>query len=331
VRVRGSPRENARRIGVIAYPGLPLLDVTSMVDIFSRANARILARRRGHGYTVDLIGPTPGPVMTATGISLMASHGLLDATGAYDTLFVAGGATLREEARSGALSRWLGPAAKRARRVSAICRGIFALGELGLLDGRRVTTHWASSTELAEAFPSAIVEPEPLFVRDGSLYTSAGATGALDLALAFIEQDHGRDLALELARELVLYVRRPGGQPQLSAQLSAQLASRSPIRSLQGWILENLNDDLSVPALARRVGMSPRNFSRVFAREVGETPRQFVQSARIETARRFLEDTGESVDVIAALAGFPNADTLRREFTGSVGVPPTAYRRDTKH
>jgi transcriptional regulator GlxA family with amidase domain len=322
-----SPRENARLIGVIAYPGLPLLDVTSMVDIFSRANARILAARRGQGYTVDLIGPNRGPVITGTGVSIMASHGLLDATGEYDTLFVAGGDTLREEARCGALSRWLGPAVKRARRVSAICRGVFALGELGLLDGRRVTTHWASCTELAEAFPRAIVEPEPLFVRDGPLYTSAGATAALDLALAFIEQDHGR----ELAREIVLYVRRPGGQPQLSAQLSAQLASRSPIRSLQGWILENLSEDLSVPALARRAGMSPRNFSRVFAREVGETPRQFVQSVRIETARRLLEDTGESVDVIATLAGFPNADTLRREFTDSVGVPPTAYRRDTKH
>lgn len=326
-----SPQENTRRIAIVAYPGLPLLDVTNVVDIFARANARIVAANRGPGYLAELIGPTRGPVPTATGISLMAAHGLCDAIGEYDTIFVAGGDEIREEARSGALAQWLDRAARGARRISAICRGVFALGEVGLLDGRRVTTHWAWCTELAEAFPRAIVEAEPLFVRDGSLYTSAGATSALDLALAFIGEDHGRELALDLARELVVYVQRPGGLPQISAQLSAQVASRSPIRSLQGWILENLTEDLSVPALARRVGMSPRNFSRVFLREVGDTPRHFVERARVETARRLLEETRDTVDVIAARTGYPNADTLRREFTGSVGISPTAYRRHTQH
>lgn len=318
------------RIAVVAYPGVPLLDVTNMVEPFGRANPRLATARRA-GYAIELIGPVAGPLVTASGIALVASHGLDDATGDYDTVLVAGSESVRAAARSGPLAEWLQRTTATARRVGAICRGVFALGEVGLLDGRRATTHWAWCADLAEAFPAALIEPEPVFVRDGAVSTSAGATAALDLALAFVEEDHGRELALELARELLLYVHRPAGQPQISAQLSTQLAAHCPIRSLQGWIFENLLEDLSVPSLARRVGMSPRNFSRVFAREVGDTPKQFVKRARIETVRRLLEETRDTVDEIAARAGFPNADTLRREFTGMLGVSPTEYRRHTQH
>ncbi|WP_394825863.1 GlxA family transcriptional regulator [Pendulispora albinea] len=325
------PSTTGRRIAVVVYPGAPLLDVTNTLEVFARANQRFIAMASRPPYAVDLVGPAKGPVATSIGVPIVASHGVGEADGPYDTLLLAGGESIHLAARDMPLRDWIRRMAAGSRRVGAICRGVFALAESGVLAGRRATTHWAWCAELAARYPDIAVEPEPVFVRDGSIYTSAGVSAALDLALAFVEDDHGRQLALELARELVLYVQRSAGQPQISALLSTQLATRSPIRALQAWILENLDEDLSVPTLARRMGMSPRNFSRVFAREVGRTPRQFVEKVRIEAARRLLEETEYGIDAVAARVGFTNTSTLRREFSGELGISPRNYRRNTQH
>jgi transcriptional regulator GlxA family with amidase domain len=208
-----------------------------------------------------------------------------------------------------------------------VCTGAFLLAEAGLLDGRRATTHWASCRELARRYPRVQVDPDPIFVRDGNVHTSAGVTAGMDLALALVEEDHGREVALGVARWLVLFLKRPGGQSQFSAQLSAQLAAREPIQELQAWVIENVDADLSVEALARRAGMSPRNFARVFTRETGVTPACFVETARVEAARRRLEQEGaRGVEAIAAACGFGSAETMRRAFLRRVRVSPSDYR-----
>ena len=207
-----------------------------------------------------------------------------------------------------------------------MCSGAFLLAEAGLLDGRRATTHWDACAALAARYPSVRVEPDPIFVRDGRVYTSAGVTAGMDLALALVEEDCGRELALAVARRLVFFLKRPGGQSQFSAQLSAQIAEREQLRDLQSWIVEYPEADLSVEALARRVAMSPRNFARVFAREAGITPARFVERVRVEAARRRLVESTSNVDSVAEACGFGSAETLRRAFLRSVHVSPAAYR-----
>jgi transcriptional regulator GlxA family with amidase domain len=195
-----------------------------------------------------------------------------------------------------------------------------------LLDGRRATTHWEWCATLAKRYPKVAVAADPIFVKDGNVYTSAGVTAGMDLALALVEEDHGRDVALEVARQLVMFLRRPGGQSQFSAQLAVQTADREPLRELQAWITEHPDGDCSVPALARRVAMSPRNFARVFTREVGMTPARFVESVRIEAARRRLEESVHGVESVAASCGFGTAESMRRAFLRTLRVPPAAYR-----
>jgi transcriptional regulator GlxA family with amidase domain len=216
--------------------------------------------------------------------------------------------------------------APRVRRLGAICTGSFVLAEAGLLDGRRVTTHWAWGTELARRYPRVLVDADPIFIRDGNIYTSAGVTAGMDLALALVEEDYGREAALQVARELVLYLRRPGGQSQFSTLLVAQESNREPLRELQTWIVEHVDADLSVSALARRMAMSPRHFARVFTHAVGMTPGQFVEKVRIEAARRRLEESPHGVKTIAADCGFGSADTMRRAFLRTLRVAPVAYR-----
>jgi transcriptional regulator GlxA family with amidase domain len=207
-----------------------------------------------------------------------------------------------------------------------VCTGAFVLAAAGLLDGRRATTHWRSCASLARRYPQITVDADPIFVRDGNIYTSAGVTAGMDLALALVEEDHGREVALHVARELVLFLRRPGGQSQFSAQLAVQAADREPLRELQAWIADHLDQDLSIPALAARVAMSERNFARVFTREVGVTPARFVETARIEAARRRLEESSHGVEAVAAQCGFGTAESMRRTFLRRLRVPPSAYR-----
>ena len=210
--------------------------------------------------------------------------------------------------------------------MTSVCTGAFLLAEAGMLDGCRATTHWASCDELARRHPEVEVETDPIFVRDGNVITSAGVTAGMDLALSLVEEDLGREVALETARWLVLFLKRPGGQAQFSAQLAAQMADREPLRELQQWLPDNLGEDLSIPALARRACMSERNFARAFRAETGMTPAAYVEAARVERARRELETTDLPVDAVAARCGFGTVETMRRAFGRRMGVNPAAYR-----
>jgi transcriptional regulator GlxA family with amidase domain len=200
------------------------------------------------------------------------------------------------------------------------------LAEAGLLKGRRATTHWGSCGRLARRYPDVHVEADRIFVREGPISTSAGVTAGMDLALAMVEEDHGREVALAVARELVMFLRRPGGQAQFSAQLAVQFAERAPLTDLQAYILDHPREDLSVATLARRVTMSPRNFARVFTNEVGMTPARFVTTVRVETARRLLEETSDDLERICSRSGFGTTEAMRRTFLRTVGVPPSRYR-----
>jgi transcriptional regulator GlxA family with amidase domain len=242
----------------------------------------------------------------------------------FDTLVVGGGAGARQI--DGTAVSALRLAARRARRVTSVCTGAFALARAGLLDGRRATTHWAFCADLAREHTNVSVEPDPIYVCDGNVWTSAGVTAGIDLALALVEQDLGTEVATAVARWMVVFVRRAGGQSQFSAQLSLQATERQPIRTLTEFVVDNPQADLSVPALARRLGMSVRNFTRIFREETRNTPAAFVESARVEAARRLLETTQRSVAEVAQLAGFRTADAFRRVFLRRVRLAPREYR-----
>ena len=214
-----------------------------------------------------------------------------------------------------------------AQRVTSVCTGAFLLAEAGLLAGRRVTTHWAYADELQRQFPEVIVDPEPIYVRDGHIVTSAGVTAGIDLALALVEEDIGRAAALAVARHLVVFLRRPGGQAQFSAQLRAQVAQRQPLREVQQWITERPAADLSVERLAARAGLSPRHFARSFTAETGVSPGQYVDQVRLEAARRGLEDTGDGIEQVARCCGYGTPEAMRRAFIRALGVSPAGYRQ----
>jgi transcriptional regulator GlxA family with amidase domain len=246
-----------------------------------------------------------------------------DLDSATDTLVVPGG---QPGAAGPDLAAWLRAHAPRARRVTSVCTGAFLLAEAGLLAGRRATTHWAYSDELARRFPEVLVDPEPIYVRDGNVTTSAGVTAGIDLALALVEEDIGRAAALSVARHLVVFLRRPGGQAQFSAQLRAQAASRQPLREVQQWITEHPAADLSVDTLAARAGLSPRQFARTFAAETGIPPGRHVAATRLEAARRMLEDGAPGLEQVARACGYGHGETMRRAFIRALGVPPASYR-----
>jgi transcriptional regulator GlxA family with amidase domain len=311
-----------RRVVIVAFPDVQSLDVTGPGEVFSQANRRSAQPR----YALELVAADSVGVRTSSGLQLVPDRSLDGCRGAIDTLVVAGGTGVREAVRDERLTSWLRLAARRSRRVSSVCTGAFLLARAGLLDGRRATTHWEACDLLGRTFPTVRVEPDPIFVRDGNVYTSAGVTAGIDLALAMVEEDLGPPVALEVARNLVLFMRRPGGQAQFSAALAGQAAARPGLRELQAWIADNLDSDLSVPALAERSFMSARNFARVFTREVGATPGVYVESVRVERARALLEATDLQVEEIATRCGFGTVETLRRAFGRRVHVSPTDYR-----
>lgn len=317
-----------RQIWIAAFPDVQVLDVTGPLEVFSMANR--LGDARTPGYAVSVVAAKPGPVATSSGLALVAQRGIARTTGAVDTLVVAGGLGTRAALRDRRLVTWIARTARRARRVASVCTGAFLLAEAGLLDGRRATTHWARCAALQQRFPSVRVERDPIFVRDGNVFTSAGVTAGMDLALELVEEDFGRERALAVARWLVMFVRRPGGQSQFSVQLSGQLAERAGLRELQAFITDHLDDDLSVPMLARRAHMSPRNFARAFRREIGTTPAAYVEAQRVETARRLLESTGRSVAEVAEACGFSRVETIHRAFRRVLRVAPGQYRRHFK-
>lgn len=312
-----------RRVVLVTFEGFQSLDVSGPAEVLARGG-----ELAGDPYGLVIVTAGGRPVTASpSGLRLLPHAAIEDVRGPVDTLVVAGGDGTPEAMRDRRLVAGVRRLAKGARRVTSVCSGAFLLAEAGLLDGRRCTTHWGSLDELAARYPSATVERDPIFVRDGHVWTSAGVTAGMDLALALVEDDHGRDVALQTARRLVMYVQRPGGQSQFSAALRAQAAEREPLREVQAWVADNLHDDCSVPRLAERAAMSPRNFARAFAREVGVTPARYVEDLRVEAARRLLETTARPVDDVAAACGFGTSETMRRTFVRRLHVAPSDYRR----
>jgi transcriptional regulator GlxA family with amidase domain len=304
------------RTAIVVFPDVQQLDVAGPYEVL-----------RHGGQDVEVVSPDGAAVRSASGLVLGADRRLDAVRGPLDTLLVAGGPGVHAALADAAIVRAVQRLAGRSRRVASVCTGAFLLAEAGLLDGRRATTHWQSCDLLARRYPAVAVQHGPIFVRDGDVWTSAGVTAGLDLALALVEADRGRDAALVIARRLVMYLQRPGGQAQFSVALRAQQAEREPLRDVQAWVHEHLDADLRVDALARRAAMSPRHFARAFAAEVGTTPARFVLEVRVDAARRLLESTGRSVEDVAAACGFGTAEVLRRAFVRTVGVSPRDYRR----
>jgi transcriptional regulator GlxA family with amidase domain len=315
-----------RRIVMVAMPCAEVVEIGGVLDIFYAVNERLVAvGTPDEGYAVEVVSPVP-TVNAWPGLRLVADRSYRSVRGPMDTLIVTGVDRPDDARRDPELIRWLARISPRARRMVGLCTGSFVLAEAGLLDGRNATTHWAFCDELTRRFPEVTVQKDPIFVRDGAVYTSAGATAGVDLVLSLVEEDLGRRVVLAVAQWMVVFLKRPGGQAQFSAQLSTQLAEREPLRELQAWILEHPNVDLSVDALARRVAMSPRNFFRVFVREIGMTPGRFVERARVEAARRLLEETTRGVVNVATACGFGSQETMRIAFRRTLGVSPKGYR-----
>jgi transcriptional regulator GlxA family with amidase domain len=311
------------RIAVIAFPGVQRLDVVGPIDVFNEAS-----RQAGdpHAYTFEIISPVPGPIRASNGMRFEADATLATASCDIDTLLVAGSPHITELEHDEALRAWLIKRAPRVRRIGSVCSGAFFLANAGLLEGRRVTTHWNSSQRLAASYPSVHVECDQIYVKDGPIYTSAGVTAGMDLALALVEEDLGHAVAMSVARELVMFLKRPGGQSQFSAHLAAQSSARDVIRDVQDWVLENLDKSLHVDVLAVRAGMSTRNFARLFKQDTATTPADFVEAARIDAARRLLEDSASPLKRVASRCGFGDPNSLRRTFVRRLGVTPTDYR-----
>jgi transcriptional regulator GlxA family with amidase domain len=275
---------------------------------------------------VLVLSPDGAPLETSSGLTIAPHAALAQAPAAIDTLLVAGGAGVERLCEDRATLDWIAARAGKARRVASVCTGAFALAAAGLLDGRRAATHWSAAAELARRYPRVTVDPEPIFIRDGSLWTSAGVTAGMDLALALVEDDLDRDAALTIARHLVLFLRRPGNQSQFSATLAAQAPRRDALRDVQRFAVENLGADLSVDVLAARAHMSARHFARSFRAEIGITPARYVERLRLEAARRRIEDAREPLAATAAACGFGTPETMRRVFIRTLGVGPEQYR-----
>jgi transcriptional regulator GlxA family with amidase domain len=314
----------ARGVLFVMFDGVQSLDITGPLEVFAGASRYQEASGRGPAYEVATASRGAASVTTSSGLTLVPGGDLPELREAEaDTLVVPGG---HAGGATGDLAGWLRRNAPRVRRVASVCTGAFLLAEAGLLAGRRATTHWAYSEALARQYPEVLVDPDPIYIRDGNIVTSAGVTAGIDLALALVEEDIGREAALSVARHLVVFLRRPGGQAQFSAQLRAQAARREPLREVQQWITDHPAADLSVDTLADRAGLSPRQFARSFAAETGVPPGQHVAAVRLEAARRMLEDCSGGIEQVARACGYGNSEAMRRAFIRALGVPPASYR-----
>jgi transcriptional regulator GlxA family with amidase domain len=313
--------QKPHRVAMLIYPGVTPLDVAGPLEVFSFAN--IL--RKQDIYDLVTVGPTAGPVTTRSGISFLPGCAMTELALPVDTLMVAGGGKPRTWITQEMID-WLRIASTQARRFGSICTGAFLLGAAGLLDGRRVTTHWSSCADLARFHPAASVEVDPIYIREGSFFSSAGISAGIDLALSLVEEDHGRDFALNIARYLVLYLKRAGGQAQFSRQLQAQFSNVPAIERVQHWCEENLDGDLRVSVLCQIAGMSERDFMRKFRQETRQTVGEYVAAVRLDTACRLLTDTGLSQKEVARKSGFGSVAALRRAFMHRIGLPPRQYR-----
>lgn len=312
-----------KKVAILAMPGVQLLDVIGPSDVFAEAN-----RQLGYGYyTIEIVSTKPGPVRGSSGVQVMVDRTIYEPPGEIDTLLIAGDPQIQERPISEAILLWVKSVSEQADRFGSVCSGAFVLAEAGLLDGLRATTHWSQAGEFARRYPDVRLEPDRIFTSDGKVWTSAGVTAGIDLALALVEKDVGMDIALAVARELVVFLKRPGGQSQFSTHLIAQTAQRSPIRTAQEFINDHLSANLAVPELAKRVGMSERNFARLFKQEVQMTPAQYVESMRLEAARRLAEDAKIPMKSVATQSGFGDIITLRRAFLRKFSISPASYRK----
>lgn len=314
-----------RHVVFVLLPGAQLLDLAGPADVFVAANECLAgAGATGDGYRLTIAGATDR-VETATGVDVNTTR-LARVRGAIDTLVIPGGIGFAEQSFDPIALRWIARQAPKARRVASICTGALVLGELGLLDGRRATTHWSALDALVQRAPGCRVERDALYVQDGAVYTSAGVTAGLDLAVALVEEDHDRETALAVARGLVMFLHRPGGQSQFSEALRNQTPEHGGIRAVQTHVIEHPQHDHRVTVLARRAGLSTRHFVRLFTQQTGEPPARYVQRIRIERARQLLEESDDGLDRIAARSGFGTTETMRRSFQRAMSVSPAAYR-----
>ncbi|MEU3504804.1 DJ-1/PfpI family protein [Streptomyces hundungensis] len=320
----------SHRVVIAVFPDVDLLDVTGPAEVFALANRET---RGGAGYEVRLAGPAAGEVRTSAGVRLLADLSFEEVGSRVDTLLVPGAV---DHTEAGPVARvdpdvvaWVKATTPHARRVASVCVGAHVLAAAGLLDGRTATTHWSTAAQLAADHPAVTVDPDPIFVRAdrGRLWTGAGISACLDLALALVAEDQGEDVALAVARQLVMYLRRQGGQSQFSVPLSRPATSRRDIDELRLWIADHLDADLSAAALAARMCLSERHFARVFTKETGASPAAYVEAVRVEVARRLLETTDSPLDEVAREAGLGSVETLHRALKRQLATTPAAYRR----
>ncbi|MFI0923443.1 GlxA family transcriptional regulator [Streptomyces sp. NPDC021012] len=317
------------RVVLAAFPGVELLNVTGPAEVFSMATRLVGSDRAG--YTVRIATGGGEPVATSSGIRLMADLTLDEVDGDVDTLLVSGAVRVRdhevEPVIDGGIVDWLRVAAPGIPRLGSVCSGAHLLAAAGLLDGRSATTHWRTAARLAADHPLVTVDPDPIFIREGRLWTCAGIASGMDMALAMVTEDHGPELALATARAMVMYVKRAGGQSQFSVPLAPPAAPGDRLDDLRVWIGEHLTEDLSAEALATRLHLSVRHFARLFRRRTGTTPAAYVESVRLEAARRLLQDSTHGLPEIAALSGLGSVESLHRSFRRRLGTTPAEYRR----
>jgi transcriptional regulator GlxA family with amidase domain len=322
-----SPRSSPnpiRAVDVLIFPRVQVLDVTGPVQVFATANDFVVEAGGTPPYRLRLVAQDAGGVTATAGVGL-AAQPLSRRGEALDTLIVPGGPGVGAAAENPVLLDWMRQRATQARRVASVCTGAFLLAAAGLLDGRRATTHWKYSASLARRFPAIRVEPDPIFLCDGSIWTSAGVTAGIDLALALVEEDLGRSMALAVARYLVVFLKRPGGQAQFSAALALQVTD-DRFGALHDWINGHLASDLSLSVLAEQAGMSERSFSRHYTQAIGQTPARAIERLRVEAGRRLLSESRTPVKRIAQRCGFGSEETMRRSFLRLLAVTPQDYR-----
>ncbi|HEV7814348.1 MAG TPA: DJ-1/PfpI family protein [Janthinobacterium sp.] len=312
-----------RTVAILVFPGVQSLDVSGPLDVFAEANRFLEPAQH---YALDVLGTERGLMACSNGLPLAAHRHYSEATGAYDLLLAAGGPALPRQPRDAALSDWLAGAALRARRYGSICNGTFLLARAGLLEGKTVATHWNDAAALAAAFPGVRVDADSIYLRDGDLYTSAGVTAGIDLSLYLLAQDHGAEVALNVAKRLVVFTQRRGGQSQFSPYLTPCVEASSPVAQVQEYMLAHIDEELTVDGLAQIVAMSARNFARVFVRDAGVTPAEFLESARLDAARVMLESGAEPLKTVAYHCGFGNANHLRQVFLKRLGLTARQYR-----
>ena len=315
-----------KTIAIVVFDDAQILDVAGPMEIFRGATLAVRERRAqaAPAYETRIVAREAGPVRTSCGLTIVATDAFASAPRAVDTLIVAGG-VMDAALEDAALLRYVHDTAARARRVVATGTGTFVLATSGLLDGRRATTHWRAAKALAALFPRVRVEPDQVFVRDGPFLTSAGASAALDQSLALVQEDFGRDVAMSVAHRKVMFLRRTGGESQVSTHLSAQMIGHEGLAKLAAWILDNTGRDITAEMLAEQSAMSPRTLARLFARELGMTPAGFIERARLEVARRLLEESDMRIDTIARRSGFGSEERLRRSFQRGLGMTPREY------